>query len=166
MGRICLGLWLLLVWNIWFQKVGSQSGMGWIWGPLVISSPDCTVISLSELQQTAEQPRDWRRDRCGEAKDPSPIWALVAMEEVQTALGTRWWEMTRQSGKNSHRVGVMSEVTEQLTSNGDWAKTTTCLKPNQCKELVSGLDSGPLLVWLMVLGKSLNLCEPQFWETV
>lgn len=63
--------------------------MGWIWGPLVISSPDCTVISLSELQQIAEQPRDWRWDRCGEAEDPSLIWALVAMEEVQTALGTR-----------------------------------------------------------------------------
>lgn len=57
MGRICLGLWLLLVGNIWFQKVGSQNGMGWIWGPLVISSPDCTVISLSELQQTAGQPK-------------------------------------------------------------------------------------------------------------
>lgn len=80
--------------------------MGWIWGPLVISSPDCRVISLSELQQTAEQPRDWRLDRCGEAEDPSPIRALVPLEEVQTGTGnqmmgtdqTEWKELTQGRG--------------------------------------------------------------------
>lgn len=73
--------------------------MGWIWGvPLVISSPDCTVISLSELQQTADQPRDWRLRGGGEAEDPSPTWALVAMEEVET----QHWEMDE--GKSLDRV--------------------------------------------------------------
>lgn len=83
MGELCLGWWILLVRNVWFQKVGSHNGTGWIWGvPLVISSPDLTVISLSELQQTADQLRDWRLDGGGEAASPSPTWAVVAMQEV------------------------------------------------------------------------------------
>ena len=59
--------------------------MGWIWGPLVISSPDCTVISLSELQQTAEQPKGLETGWVwGGAEDPSAIWAPVAVEEEHT----------------------------------------------------------------------------------
>lgn len=68
----------------------SHSGIEWIWGvPLVISSPDCMVISLSGLQQTADPLRDWRLDGGGEVEGPSPTGAVVAMEEVWT----QHWEM-------------------------------------------------------------------------
>lgn len=38
--------------------------MGWIWGPLVISSPDCTVISVGTSRPWGSL-RDWRLDECG-----------------------------------------------------------------------------------------------------
>lgn len=87
--------------------------MGWIWGPLVISSPDCTVISLSELQQTAEQPKGLETGWVWGGRGSVPDLGTGSHGGgTDRALGTRRWEMTRQSGKNSHRVGVMSEVTE------------------------------------------------------
>lgn len=57
--------------------------LGGFWGvPLVISSPDCAVIRLSELPQTADQLGDWRLDGGGEVKDLSPTRAEGGMEEL------------------------------------------------------------------------------------
>lgn len=45
--------------------------------PLVINRPDCMVISLSELPQTADQLRDWRLDGGGRQRICPPL-----MEEM------------------------------------------------------------------------------------
>lgn len=51
---------------------------------MITGSPGCAVISLSELQHTADPLRGWRLGGGGVQRLPPPALAVLSMEEAQT----------------------------------------------------------------------------------
>ena len=87
-----------------------------------------TIISLSELQQTIDQRMVWRPDRgwgWGSRGSVPNLSNGSHGRSTDTAQGSRLREW---NGLTQGQGDVRGEST--LASDGDWVKTTTCLKYN------------------------------------